>query len=123
MNLHYKRHYSGNITLSGDHWATKLVMLLHEYGLTAWKYCNSIIHGESDSNFMTKAELELQISQCFEMQAFLGDEYSGLFTMTKSDRLKQKTQTARLWIATIDAVHEEKSKRLQQEARLLAQQA
>ena len=72
---------------------------------------------------MTKAELKKQIGRCFDLQPFLGDEYSGLFATTRSDRLKQKTQTVRLWIATIDAVHAEKSKRLQIEARLQEMQA
>jgi hypothetical protein len=123
MDLHYARHHKGNITLSGERWASKLILLLHEYRLSAWNYRNSIIHGESDSNFMTKAELKIQISRCFELRDFLGAEYNGLFNTSKSDRLKQTTQTARLWIDTIDAVHKEKSKRLQQEARLLALQA
>ena len=123
MEMHYARNYSGNITLSSDRWATRLITLLQEYGLSAWNYRNSIVHGESDSNFLTKAELKKQIARCFELQTFLGAEYSGLFTTTKSERLQQKTQTARLWIATIDAVHKEKSKRLKQEALLLAMQA
>ncbi len=116
MEIHYNRHHRGDITLSCDRWATKLVLLIHEYGLSAWNYRNSVIHGESDSNFMTKAELKKQIDRCFELQEFLGNEYDGLFSIPKNERLRQKIQTVRLWIATIDSVHKEKSKRLQREA-------
>ena len=95
-----------------------------KFALRMRSYCNGIVHGESDSNFMTKAELKLQVNRCFELRDFLGEEYSGLFTTSKSDRLKQKTQTARLvWIDTIDAVHKEKRNRLKHEAQLLAMQA
>ena len=123
IDLHYNRHHTDDITLTSDRWAARLVLLLHEYGLSAWNYRNSIVHGESDSNFMTKEELKKQIDRCFELRPFLGDEYDGLFSIPKSERLKQKTQTARLWIATIDVAHKEKSKRLQQEALLLEMQA
>ena len=119
MSSHYDQHHRGDITLAGDRWAAKFVQEIHEYGLSVWNHRNSIIHGESDSNFMTKDELRIQIKRCFDLRAFLGEEYSALFSTSKSARLQQKTQTVRLWIATIDAVHKEKSKRLRMEARML----
>ena len=121
MKVHYSLHHPGNITLSSERWASKLVEELHNYGLTIWNYRNSVVHGDIESDFMTKEEARKQIARCFEMRHFLGEEYSGLFATTPSDRLRQKTQTIRLWIATIDAVHKEKSDRLQQETRQQAQ--
>ena len=113
---HYSLYHKGDITLSSDRWAIKLVQQLHEYGLRAWNHRNSIIHGEADSNYITKDELRKQVERCYELKEFLGNEYEGLFATPKSTRLKQKTQTIRLWIATIDTVHKEKSNRLRREA-------